>query len=58
MLEIEQDGILIRVKGDDAIMWRGSDGAITMTRVTASRLLTELDSALQLPAEEMEGEDG
>ena len=58
MLEIEPDGILIRVKSDDAIMWRGSDGAITMTRVTASRLVTQLDSALRLPEPETEGEDG
>lgn len=58
MFEIEELGRTIRVKPVGAVLHHETDGAIVLERTAAIRLVTELDSALRLPAEEMEGEDG
>jgi len=60
MFEIEEQGRTIRVKPVGAVLHRESDGAIIIERASALRLVTQLDSVLQMgnASEEPEGEDG
>jgi len=60
MFDIQQQGRTIRVRPVGGVLHSDSDGAIILERATALRLVTELDSALQIrnTSEDTEGEDG